>query len=233
MFTQREAWGLLFVFVGMMFLAIVLLALIFVIARGIIGSENLPESSLAGYWLVQLSIVVSTLFLIGKVQKKRRETQTEETLVSYLGLFGWDNINWKFAIKWTLIFLVLCWIRTNLIEWLPVDDDSLLELNEYGWISLFGAVVLAPISEEIVFRGILYPALLDSTRNPKLAGWVTNVGFALVHFEFGLSALVQRSLTGWIFMRGRTVGGSLWVSIWLHALWNFCIFLPALLVYLT
>ena len=233
LFTQREAWGLLFVFVGMMFLAIVLLALIFVIARGIIGSENLPESSLAGYWLVQLSIVVSTLFLIGKVQKKRRETQTEETLVSYLGLFGWDNINWKFAIKWTLIFLVFCWIRTNLIEWQPVDDDSLSELNEYGWISFVDAVVFAPFFEEIVFRGILYPALLDSTRNPKLAGWVTNVGFALVHFEFGLSALVQRSLTGWIFMRGRTIGGSLWVSIWLHALWNFCIFLPALLVYLT
>ena len=70
LFTQREAWGLLFVFVGMIFLTIVLFALIFVIARGIMGSENLPEGSLAGYWLVQLSIVVSTLFLIDKVQKK-------------------------------------------------------------------------------------------------------------------------------------------------------------------
>lgn len=114
-----------------------------------------------------------------------------------------------------------------------MDDDSLSELNEYGWISFVDAVVLAPISEEIVFRGILYPALLDSTERPKLTAWVINVGFALVHFEFGPSALVQRSLTGWIFMRGRTIGGSLWVSIWLHALWNFCIFLPALLVYLT
>lgn len=233
LFTRREAWGLLFSFVGMMFLAIVLLSLMFVIARGIMGVENLPESSLAVYWLVQISIALSTLFLIGRVQKKRRETQTEETLASYLGLFGWSNINWKFAIKWTLIFLVFYWLRTHWAEWLPADDDSLSELNEYGWISFFGAVVLAPVCEEIVFRGILYPALLDSTRNPKLAGWVTNVGFALVHFEFGLTVLVARSLLGWIFMRGRNIGGSLWVSIWLHALWNFCIFLPALRVYVT
>ena len=47
LFTRSEAWGLLFSFVGMMFLAIVLLALMFVIARSIMGVENLPESSLA------------------------------------------------------------------------------------------------------------------------------------------------------------------------------------------
>jgi len=233
LFTQREAWGLLFVFVGMLFLLLVLLALLLGFAIGITGGAGLRENEAVWYVLIETAIALSTLFLVSRVQKKRRETQSEETLASYLGLFGWESINWKFVVKWTLVFVLLHLLLGNMTGYAEEGGKHLLDLQKYGLLQVFSAVVLAPLFEEIVFRGILYPALLDSTRNPKLAGWVTNVGFALVHFEFGLSALVQRSLTGWIFMRGRTVGGSLWVSIWLHALWNFCVILPALRVYLS
>lgn len=46
----------------------------------------------------------------------------------------------------------------------------------------FGAVVLAPPAEEILFRGLLYPAIKDAGY-PRLALWGTSVLFGCIHFN--------------------------------------------------
>jgi membrane protease YdiL (CAAX protease family) len=102
----------------------------------------------------------------------------------------------------------------------------------FGWAAL-NAVVVAPIVEEIAFRGALLPALLERYRfavantltallfvGAHLPGWyfqgrlramlTTPLGGALSIFILGL-------LFGWVAWRSKTVAG----SILAHALNNF------------
>jgi membrane protease YdiL (CAAX protease family) len=52
------------------------------------------------------------------------------------------------------------------------------QLVVYG----FGAVVLAPVAEEMLFRGILYPTLKQSGY-PRLAWWASSLLFASTHMN--------------------------------------------------
>lgn len=53
---------------------------------------------------------------------------------------------------------------------------TLLQQVMYG----FGAIILAPVSEELIFRGILYPAV-KQTGHRKLALWGVSIFFAAIH----------------------------------------------------
>lgn len=83
--------------------------------------------------------------------------------------------------------------------------------NVSGWLIALLAitlVVLAPVCEEIFFRGYLYPALRNRmARNPAMI--VNGLIFAAAHFE--LFGFLPRFLLGWglcyIYERNRTLAG--------------------------
>jgi membrane protease YdiL (CAAX protease family) len=60
-------------------------------------------------------------------------------------------------------------------------QDPSLNIPEKAVIGLI-AIVVAPVVEELLFRGILYP-VLKQTGRPRLALWVSSALFALVHFN--------------------------------------------------
>jgi len=62
------------------------------------------------------------------------------------------------------------------------------------------AILLAPLAEEMLFRGILYPAIKQAGY-PKLALWVTSLAFAGVHGHAPsfLSLLLLALLLTWIY----------------------------------
>lgn len=131
----------------------------------------------------------------------------------------------------TLLSLVLA---GNLIApWWPFRDapqQGLLDLLararglELGAFFLT-AVVLAPLFEEILFRGTLLPWLqqrFTSRLGPRIG---TGVALALSAVLFGLTHLEPGGLPtlillgaclGWAYLRS----GSLWVPILIHAGWN-------------
>ncbi len=84
-------------------------------------------------------------------------------------------------------------------------------------LPLFVASVVAPISEELYFRGFLYPALRNWLgRIPALI--IASAFFGLVHFD--LIRFIPITLGGiWLtLLYERT--GSLYTSITAHAVWN-------------
>ncbi len=121
--------------------------------------------------------------------------------------------------------LVLAYLSHYILE--PTNTDylskSVSEMSQgavnAGLIILFifTLVILAPVCEEIFFRGYLYPALRNRM-NKQPAMLVNGLMFAAAHFD--LFGFLPRFLLGyglcWIYDKDRTLGG----PIAGHALYN-------------
>jgi membrane protease YdiL (CAAX protease family) len=89
-----------------------------------------------------------------------------------------------------------------------------------------GFVVIAPLGEEMLFRGAIYE--LTERVWPGAALLVSTVFFSLHHFELhgfhatnaALSQVGFAFVMGWIFGRFRRESGSLWPGLGLHVLTN-------------
>jgi membrane protease YdiL (CAAX protease family) len=91
----------------------------------------------------------------------------------------------------------------------------------------FMAIAVAPLAEEIIFRGILYTALRERGW-PRTALFGTSILFGLIHWH--VPSLVALSFLGlvWALLYART--SSLFASILAHSLFNavnFFLFLAA------
>jgi uncharacterized protein len=90
---------------------------------------------------------------------------------------------------------------------------------------LLGAVVLAPLAEELFFRGMLHQALRDRMGR-GVAMWASAALFAVVHVNLGaplaanavlfVTILMVGLLLAWNFERRRTI----WAPIAAHAIFN-------------
>lgn len=92
----------------------------------------------------------------------------------------------------------------------------------YMFHVLFTSVVLAPIFEEIVFRGFLFQGLRGKI-GTLWAGIISTVLFALIHTQYDIWGWISVGITGAVaaFLVWRT--GSIKTSIALHALTNLLI----------
>ncbi len=156
---------------------------------------------------------------------------------------GWLQYRWRpvgpalrKALKYLLIVLPLVSLVGWLQQWLWGDaggSNPLLELvlrsDSAPTLACFAftAIVLAPLFEETIFRGVLLPVLARRLGS----GW----GLALSAAVFGIAHLSLGELPP-LFMLGLGLGwlrlstGRLSASIWLHALWNGLTFINLMLL---
>ena len=93
---------------------------------------------------------------------------------------------------------------------------ALLDIRQRtGW--LFTAVVLAPLAEELLFRGILY-TLIKQHGRPRLALWGTSLLFGAIHFN--LAALPSLCFLGLVFAWLYERTGNLLAPVTAHVLFN-------------
>jgi hypothetical protein len=88
------------------------------------------------------------------------------------------------------------------------------------------AVLVAPVAEEAMFRGILYPTIKQSG-HPRAAVWVTSLLFAGMHFnaESFAPLAVFSMLLIWLYEKT----GSLLAPITVHSLFNYTNFVMLML----
>ena len=147
--------------------------------------------------------------------------------------FGLSIKNLKYIIWTPLIYLITIilllfvgllnqYLLTNFfdIEIKPQDIlEKFKELENSFEISIFviGSAVVAPIYEELLFRGIIFPKLIQKT-NFTIALLLSSLIFAVLHFH--LSALLPLFVLSIILSITYLYTSTIWASISLHALFN-------------
>lgn len=96
--------------------------------------------------------------------------------------------------------------------------------GEFWWLMALVAVVGAPLSEEIVFRGFLQSALAKSPLGFWGAAIVTNSAWTALHAGYTSTGLADVFIAGLVFTWLLWRTGSLWVPIVCHGLYNGLIF---------
>jgi membrane protease YdiL (CAAX protease family) len=132
----------------------------------------------------------------------------------------WPAVGWATLGMITFYLLAALWValigepEQSTAEDVGADESDL---------ALLGAgvmfIVIAPVAEEIFFRGFFYGSL-RTRMNAGLAAVVCGVVFGVIHLSTGPSAVPILIVLGIIFCLVRERTGSLYPCIALHALNN-------------
>jgi len=97
-----------------------------------------------------------------------------------------------------------------------LDDGGLPKWAEM--LVIFFIIALAPVYEELVFRGLAFPALFAWRKNFWSAAWISGTLFALVHCN--AAAFVPLTLLGVILCIGYRESKSIVTPIVMHMVFN-------------
>ena len=129
------------------------------------------------------------------------------------------------AVIFFLLLLALTPAFSILIEpltvWIKMPDfikDLFGEIGNHGWLSFFSLVIMAPLFEEWLCRGVALNGLLKNGYSPQAAIAWSACMFGVIHLNpwQAIPAFMMGLLFGWIYWRTR----SLWAAIFMHAVNN-------------
>jgi len=153
--------------------------------------------------------------------------------VSWIDAFGLRDPGLRRALKLAVpvgfAALLIAWLLQSLCVWImirlghPPGDElavALLQSAKTWWLRAYlgiFAIVLAPVAEEFIFRGMLYPKI-KQLGAPKTAFFGINAIFALIHVD--MATLVPLFVLGliltWLYERT----DNLLAPISVHAFFN-------------
>jgi len=135
-----------------------------------------------------------------------------------------------------LIFMIGSQALTYFLGETPlVFVDPLYQSVSSIWLLVFAMVIVAPLYEELVFRGILWSAIAEqfpvtshsAHRGAIVASIVTSLIFAIIHVQYGVYEISTIVVLALIFCYARVKSGSLLLPMLLHvtnnaaAMWQY------------
>ncbi|NCO10335.1 CPBP family intramembrane metalloprotease [Candidatus Saccharibacteria bacterium] len=212
----------LWVFLGFMLAQALLFVAIFLLAQFGLSFEGINNSFLSSS-LGAIIYTLSVILVIGVpwLVKKRKTTREE------LGLQRLpDGLDLLWAPAGYVTYVILSIIVVALAMWLlPFVDfqqaqdtgfSNMVFRYEY-FLAFISLVIVAPVAEEILFRGYLLGKLRK--RAPLwLAILLTSLLFAVVHFAWNVG--IDVFVLSIVLCVLRVVTGSLWAPIVLHMIKN-------------
>lgn len=203
--------------IGQSFL-LILMCFILQIVTGIIvyiifyaGQVTLPGMYIATLWLSQACIAFTVLYGIHRSKISIKEYLT-------------NRVHDKKAIILSILFFIGIYFAASLFSgllenFMPSNSnvDAALTQGFNSLAGIFVMVVIAPVFEELLFRGVILRGFLKNYSIAKSL-IITSLLFGLLHFNLiqSITAVILGLALGWIFIKT----GSLWMTIFLHSLNN-------------
>ena len=132
-----------------------------------------------------------------------------------------------------LIFMIGSQALTYLLDESPLSFvDPLYQSVRSVWLLIFAMVIVAPIYEELIFRGLLWSAIAEQFSSPSdlllrsehrgaiVASLVTSFIFAGIHLQYGIYEISTIVVLALIFCYARIKSGSLILPMLLHIINN-------------
>ena len=128
-----------------------------------------------------------------------------------------------------LIFMIGSQALTYMLDETPLSFvDPLYQSVSSVWLLIFAMVIVAPIYEELIFRGLLWSAIAEQFtsradteyRGTIVASLVTSLIFAVIHLQYGLYEISTIVVLALIFCYARIKSGSLILPMLLHIINN-------------
>lgn len=127
-----------------------------------------------------------------------------------------------------LAAMLLVLVPFNIGVWLLSPDTMAQDLKPFAklvhsdgvWLALAVVGIGAPLSEELMFRGFLLPALAQSRLGFPGAAVLTTLAWTMLHLTYSVAGLLEVFIVGLLFCWMMWRYGSLWLPMGLHALYN-------------
>ena len=127
--------------------------------------------------------------------------------------------------KWALavVALVLCsdgltlTLGRPIVPQVMVDMYATASFKPLFWLAI---VVVAPVVEELVFRGFAFKGLERSRIGALGAILATSLGWAALHLQYDLYGIGTVFVGGLLLGVARIKSNSIYVPIMMHALWS-------------
>ena len=128
-----------------------------------------------------------------------------------------------------LIFMIGSQALTYVLDKSPLAFvDPLYQSVSSVWLLIFAMVIVAPIYEELIFRGILWSAIAEQFTSPPdteyrgaiVASLVTSLIFAVIHLQYGIYEISTIVVLALLFCYARIKSGSLILPMLLHIINN-------------
>jgi membrane protease YdiL (CAAX protease family) len=169
-------------------------------------------------------VAISCLAMVGLIVWSVKLTGWPVRL--YLALVPTAPINYVVAIAAELVLLfvhglVLSQLCDGSANFQTQGNEIRAAMNSpLAALFLFNTIILAPVTEEVLFRGFLLPSWSRSWLGPIGAVAATSVAFAAMHIQYDVCGMIAVGLAGGVYGWLRLRSGSLLPPILAHCIGN-------------
>ena len=177
--------------------------------------------------VVSISIMIGCLLLVAISALVIR--MRGGNLKQYLALTPFSLAVGMGMIGLLLLFMIGSQALTYVLDKSPLAFvDPLYQSVSSVWLLIFAMVIVAPIYEELIFRGLLWSAIAEQFTSPPdtehrgamVASLVTSLIFAVIHLQYGLYEISTIVVLALLFCYARIKSGSLILPMLLHIINN-------------